>query len=257
MSALEGNAQKPASPDLRHESGLERMYYAAGTSIESLVLRTGSTDSSVIGQIFVDQAFEFSDLRRYEEIRAFAERTEAATGKRPLIVDGGANIGSASIFFGLRYPSAMIVAFEPEPHNYALLTRNVAPYRAVPVPCALASAPGLVDVVDPGEGNCGFRTSAIRAASTTSAVNCVTIEEIFAAHGENCFPFIVKIDIEGAEANLFSTNLSWIERTPLLVVELHDWMLPRGGSAKPFFAGGGATRSRLCHRRRKHCVDSQ
>jgi hypothetical protein len=36
-------------------------------------------------------------------------------------------------------------------------------------------------------------------------------------------PLVIKIDIEGSEIELFRTNLEWIERTPLIVIELHDW----------------------------------
>ena len=39
-------------------------------------------------------------------------------------------------------------------------------------------------------------------------------------------PFIAKIDIEGFEDDLFSKNTAWIDRFPLLIIELHDWMLP-------------------------------
>lgn len=40
------------------------------------------------------------------------------------IVDLGANIGLASVFFALRYPSARIFALEPDPKNFAALVRN-------------------------------------------------------------------------------------------------------------------------------------
>jgi len=34
---------------------------------------------------------------------------------------------------------------------------------------------------------------------------------------------ILKIDIEGGEIELFRSNVEWIEQTPLIVFELHDW----------------------------------
>jgi hypothetical protein len=43
----------------------------------------------------------------------------------------------------------------------------------------------------------------------------------------NGLPLIVKIDIEGGEIELFRSNVEWIEQTPLIVFELHDW---QGGS---------------------------
>jgi hypothetical protein len=44
----------------------------------------------------------------------------------------------------------------------------------------------------------------------------------------------VKVDIEGAEADLFSGNTEWVELTPIIIVELHDWMLPKKGTSRPF-----------------------
>ena len=53
-------------------------------------------------------------------------------------------------------------------------------------------------------------------------------------HREGCFPFAVKIDIEGAEREVFSANTEWIEHIPVIIVELHDWLLPKKATALPF-----------------------
>jgi len=39
-------------------------------------------------------------------------------------------------------------------------------------------------------------------------------------------PFIAKIDIEGAEFDLFRENLEWVDATPIITIELHDWHTP-------------------------------
>jgi hypothetical protein len=44
----------------------------------------------------------------------------------------------------------------------------------------------------------------------------------------------VKIDIEGFEEELFSKNTEWVDKFPLLVIELHDWMLPRDRTSAHF-----------------------
>jgi hypothetical protein len=36
------------------------------------------------------------------------------------------------------------------------------------------------------------------------------------------------------EAELFAANTGWVARTPLLIVELHDWLLPKAGTARTF-----------------------
>ena len=44
-------------------------------------------------------------------------------------------------------------------------------------------------------------------------INSITIEEILDKYKKNIFtPFLIKIDIEGFEENLFSENFKWIDR---------------------------------------------
>jgi hypothetical protein len=43
------------------------------------------------------------------------------------------------------------------------------------------------------------------------------------ASNADCEPFICKIDIEGAESELFSKNTEWLSRFPVVIIELHDW----------------------------------
>ena len=47
-------------------------------------------------------------------------------------------------------------------------------------------------------------------------------------------PFLIKIDIEGGEENLFETSTAWIDLFPLLIIELHDWLLPRKNTSLNF-----------------------
>ena len=47
-------------------------------------------------------------------------------------------------------------------------------------------------------------------------------------------PYIAKIDIEGFEKDLFSKNTDWITLFPIIIIELHDWLMPREGSSNNF-----------------------
>jgi hypothetical protein len=47
-------------------------------------------------------------------------------------------------------------------------------------------------------------------------------------------PFLCKIDIEGGERELFAEQTGWIDCFPLLVIELHDWLLPGQGVSRHF-----------------------
>jgi len=62
----------------------------------------------LFGEVFVRREY-YVDLRRPD----------------PLIVDCGANIGFATLFFKLHYPAARILAFEPNPSCFKLLQRHI------------------------------------------------------------------------------------------------------------------------------------
>ena len=49
-------------------------------------------------------------------------------------------------------------------------------------------------------------------------------------------PLICKIDIEGGESDLFSANDAWIDQFPLIIIELHDWLLPGTSNSKNFLS---------------------
>jgi hypothetical protein len=43
-------------------------------------------------------------------------------------------------------------------------------------------------------------------------------------------PMIVKIDIEGAEVELFRSNVEWTDLVALIAIEPHDWLMPWRGT---------------------------
>ena len=47
---------------------------------------------------------------------------------------------------------------------------------------------------------------------------------------------ILKIDIEGFENELFSKNTEWIDNFPIIIIELHDWMLPKTCKSSNFLS---------------------
>jgi len=203
-----------------------------GPATRPFTYRPETSDASVIRQIFQAGEYELGRWARTADLLAYGARRSAA-GQAPLIVDAGANIGAASVFFAMVYPGSQIVAIEPEAENFELLTGNTA---GLPVDCvhgAIASAEGRVELIDPGQDHWGYRTSP-PVADAAHGIRTVTMNQIYAARAAAHFPFIAKIDIEGAEAELFSQNLDWVAATPLIIVELHDWLLPKHGTARNF-----------------------
>ena len=58
-------------------------------------------------------------------------------------------------------------------------------------------------------------------------INIISVNSILKNLEEDIIPFIIKIDIEGFENELFSKNTEWIDSFPVIIIELHDWMLPK------------------------------
>jgi FkbM family methyltransferase len=189
----------------------------------NLVHRGSPADLAVIAQIFTDQCYSLGPFGAWPGLA----RCQAPDARPPLIVDCGANIGASSMYFALLYPSAAVVALEPEPANYQLLEFNARPFPSIcPLNQAIASRPGQLLLCDPGTGEWGYRTAAEAPDSKViGRVESTTVEQILEQHPDR-EPFILKIDIEGAESDLFSEHTEAIGRFPLVIIELHDWAMP-------------------------------
>jgi FkbM family methyltransferase len=212
-----------SSLQLQFSNGVMRHFY----------FRTKSCDELLIKQIFGETKYGLKQLRRSSELAGFLH-AQCAVGKRPLVVDAGANIGASSIFFSNHFPNSFVVAVEPHRENYNLLRKNTEGASVEPLCAAVSSTPGHALVLDPGEGHWGYRTEYTTETAGPDVVACVTINDLYRRHCAACFPFIVKIDIEGAEADLFASNTEWVARTPLLIVELHDWLLLKSSNSRSF-----------------------
>src|SRR5438477_8439907 len=210
---------------------LERLTLSARGAERDFFFRRDSSDSRVIDQIFHANAYDLSRLRRFSQLVEFLTRNRRS-GKRPLIVDAGANIGASSLYFATKFPDAVVVAVEAEFGNYQVLAENARGLGIVAVNGAIASTSGRVRIVDVGEGFWGYQTQP--AAGGGPGVRSLTMDQVYETYASECFPFIVKIDIEGGEQDLSSGNVEWVQHTPLLIVELHDWLLPSQGNSSSF-----------------------
>jgi len=138
------------------------------------------------------------------------------------IIDCGANIGLSAVFFANKYPSASIIAIEPDSHNFSYLKKNTVNYpNVICLNNAVWSSNSTIKVVDVGEGNWGLQTFAAEKEDLNT-IESITIDQILDDYKQEKID-LLKIDIEGAEKELFSVNYQkWLHKTKLIAIELHE-----------------------------------
>jgi FkbM family methyltransferase len=184
-----------------------------------LALRAHTSDIATFEQIFLDKEYEFDFSKEFSP---------------KLIVDGGANIGLAAVYFANRYPHARVVSIEPESSNFEILLRNASSYpRIEPIRAAVWSASENLRIKD---RNAAKWLVQVERSRGTHEEDCrgITIDDIASKYGDGTID-LLKLDIEGAERELFSSACdAWINCTQVMIVELHDWLAP--GAGKAFFS---------------------
>lgn len=174
-----------------------------------------------------------SDVTTYRSV-VLAEEYAADLPFTPrTIVDLGANIGLAAVWFAKRYPGARIVAVEPDRGNFALLEANTVALPQVQPACAAIWAEDrVVHMVDPGLGPWGLRVAEPTEAGPgvdVEAISMPTLMERFELERID----LLKIDVEGAERRLFDGDVAWLERVGAIAIELHDRFEP--GCSRAFY----------------------
>jgi FkbM family methyltransferase len=171
--------------------------------------RSRSSDPKVIRHVLL-----------YEEYAACADLPNVR-----LVLDCGANIGCAALYFLNRFADARIVVVEPDEANLQLCRRNLEPYGdrvryyhaavwSSATPLRIERGPrGEIDEwalrVAPAENGRDADVQGVDLMTLIREAGCDRID-------------LLKIDIEGAEAELFGHGAeAWLGRTDNLVVELH------------------------------------
>ena len=178
-------------------------YYSC--KFNPLIVRNNTTDRAVFYDIFV--------LKDYNIPIAMAPR---------LIIDAGAYVGYASLFFASKYPSAKIVSIEPEDSNFEILEKNTARLPNIKrIKAGLWYRDGFLRMVDRGTGHWGYAVKEVTDFENYD-VRAVSINTILENSGFDIID-ILKIDIEGSEKELFSQNFdSWIGKVRVIIIEFHD-----------------------------------
>lgn len=175
-----------------------------------LIIRRGDSDIRVFKQIFLDEVYHFFP-------EGFAPQ---------VIVDAGANVGYSPVWFASKFHSAKIYAIEPVPSNFRILEKNTERNPGIiPIQAGLWFEKGKLKIHDPKIGSWGFETQAANSEDA-EAVEGITILGLMERYGLSKID-LLKIDIEGAEFELFKCNSSeWLPVVNMIMIEVHDRLKP-------------------------------
>lgn len=203
----------------RSNQGWDRPIFLAKAVIWQMRRRIGGKFVARLrngARIMVQPSSAFSPMfygRLVEEQDALFLKRHA--GLAPTFVDVGANVGlfSAQLFDAFE----RFHLFEPAPSSFAALQATLAlnpAVKAVAYNVAVSDAPGDLPFLD--EGNCSTTSHAPRQAATgTTIVRADTLDRLLPAE---VGPFVLKVDVEGLEEQVFRGALEHFRaRRPKLV----------------------------------------
>jgi FkbM family methyltransferase len=182
-------------------------------------------DYITVREIFLLECYNIENLVTYDQIKNYYSKI-VNNKKIPLIIDCGSNIGASPYYFKEEYSKSKIICLEPDVDNFKLLQGNVADETIIKINKAISSNGQKFDMVKDTEDPRAFGT----ILKDNGSVESLSINELLSLYKSKIYdPFLIKIDIEGGEQNLFSENIDWIDKFKLIIIEPHDWMYPKKG----------------------------
>lgn len=156
------------------------------------------------------------------------------SGPGDVVIDAGANVGLFSAWIARRYPDARVLAFEPFPENFELLSRNVASAgrRVVCYQAGLSGLGGRGRIRDGGARSLDHRLERLPGGSPAEGgVQLYSFSDVLALAGSGEIA-LFKIDIEGSEHDLLDAAPDpEVARVRRFAIEYHDNIRP-GTSAR-------------------------
>lgn len=202
---------------LRYQFKSEIIIHKVRTSI---YFRPKTSDIESFKQIFIEEQYNYYYIHKFI--------------KDPkIIIDAGANIGLATLYFANTFINAKIFAIEPEVNNFKILEKNTKKYPNIKLyNNALWYNKTGVEIVDMNYGEWGYMTKEIDKDSDKS-IPSFSLNDLLVESKIDIVD-ILKIDIEGSEIEIFSHGYEdWLPKVKCLIIELHDRM--RKGCSKSVF----------------------
>ena len=137
------------------------------------------------------------------------------------MIDAGAYTGDTTAYFLSRYKDLKIIALEPNPPSHSMAKLNLEPYGKR----AILLQKGLY--IKDGEASFSGDSTAASIGQDGFKIDCTTISSLIEQYSIPRIN-ILKMDIEGAEEEIFNSNPeTWLKHVGLLIIEIHGThMLP-------------------------------
>ncbi len=133
-------------------------------------------------------------------------------------VDLGANIGLTSYWMSRHYPLEHILMVEPDVENARIAKLNLAAFQAgvFCVEGAVGSKDGFARFKPSDSSNLGSIQQ-----GEEGDTRVYSMDSLLKVAGIPGSVDLLKIDIEGGEADLFSANTDWLEQVGAIIAEFH------------------------------------
>lgn len=163
----------------------------------------------LFGEIFVSGCYYFQNNRN-----------------SPIIIDAGANIGIATLYFKFLYPESIIYSFEPEPKNYLLLKENIINNNLEDVYIernALVKSNSIVQL-NTTKDESTLKTSIYSDRIEEISIKVKGIKLSSYLKKNNITPNVLKMDIEGSEGLVINdlNSEGYLKKISVLCVEYHN-----------------------------------
>lgn len=151
--------------------------------------------------------------------------------EKPRILDCGANVGLASLYFKRRFPGARVTAFEADPAIAEVLRGNLRRNGCADVEvveAAVWTGEGTVEFCREGADSGTIQDFASGLSGVRARVPSVRLKRFLEAEPVD----LLKLDIEGAEVAVLLDCREALGRIRALVLDLHEFDMNRRNTAK-------------------------
>lgn len=151
------------------------------------------------GKPFTVWLADRTGIAAFEEVFLRGEYDTPSSLNPKVILDAGANIGIASVFFCLRYPGVRLYAIEPDAKTCAVLRKNLEAFPNASVhECALSDVDGEINFHIHPTSSIASSIESRQAGGRAVVVRSMKLDTFLEGEGVAEVD-ILKFDIEGAE----------------------------------------------------------